>query len=273
MHRIFCTTGGVLLTVLLASPATAQEGVTLVMDSGEKVSGQLVDMGAAGLDVRVAGEDRQYPVSDVAVIDFTGSGSYPADEADKAAGGNHVLVTRDGSVHVGRLYDVGGTKPLRISFKTDGSSRDFTSNQVARIYFEKPAGAGDSGAALQPGTGRIQVPASAGWVNTGVMVSEGQQVSIVTTGEVRLSADANDTATAAGSKQGRYSPNAPLAGALAGALIGRVGNGEPFGIGNQTSFPAPASGLLFLAVNDDNRGDNAGAFGVEVAVQPSVRRR
>lgn len=276
MHGILCTTAVVLLTALLAVPANAQEGVTLVMDSGEKVSGQLVDMGASGLDVKVGGEDKQYPVSDVAVIDFAGSGSFPAEEGDKAAGGNHVLVTRDGAVHVGKLYDVGGTRPLRISFTTDGSTRDFTSNEVARIYFEKPAAGGAAaapGVAQQSGPGRIQVPAAAGWVNTGLMVSDGQQVSIATSGEVRLSADGADVATPAGSKQGRYSPNAPLPSALAGALIGRVGNGEPFGIGNQTSFPAPASGLLFLAVNDDNRGDNSGAYSVDVAVQPGLRRR
>ena len=43
---------------------------------------------------------------------------------------------------------------------------------------------------------------------------------------------------------GRTTPNAPIPGALAGALIGRIDNGRPFGIGNQTSIVAPASGLL-----------------------------
>jgi hypothetical protein len=46
----------------------------------------------------------------------------------------------------------------------------------------------------------------------------------------------------------------------AGALIGRVGNSAPFGIGDQASVPMPFDGILFLAVNDDERSDNAGEF-------------
>jgi len=53
--------------------------------------------------------------------------------------------------------------------------------------------------------------------------------------------------------------------ALAGALIGRIDNGPPFGIGNQTSLIAPASGILYLGVNDDNVGDNSGQFQVLIA--------
>ena len=46
---------------------------------------------------------------------------------------------------------------------------------------------------------------------------------------------------------------------LAGALIGRIGNGAPFAIGNAAdrSSPRPA-GVLFLGVNDDGFGDNKG---------------
>ena len=49
-----------------------------------------------------------------------------------------------------------------------------------------------------------------------------------------------------------------------GALIGRIGNGAPFGIGNQTNVPMPASGMLFLGVNDNNFDDNSGEFRVEI---------
>jgi len=54
-----------------------------------------------------------------------------------------------------------------------------------------------------------------------------------------------------------------------GALIGRVGNnGKPFAIGMQTQpLPMPASGRLFLGVNDNELGDNSGAFTVIVTKQ------
>ena len=53
-----------------------------------------------------------------------------------------------------------------------------------------------------------------------------------------------------------------MPGAYAGALIGRVGNSQPFAIGDQATVPMPFDGVLFLAVNDDERSDNAGAFSV-----------
>jgi len=56
-----------------------------------------------------------------------------------------------------------------------------------------------------------------------------------------------------------------MPGANAGALIGRVGNSAPFGIGDQTSVPMPFDGILFLAVNDDERSDNSGEFVVTLS--------
>ncbi|MDP2056035.1 MAG: hypothetical protein Q8L75_20565 [Acidobacteriota bacterium] len=64
----------------------------------------------------------------------------------------------------------------------------------------------------------------------------------------------------------RTAQMAPLPTVNAGALIGRIGNsGRPFGIGDQASVPMPDAGMLYLAVNDDERGDNAGEFIVVVS--------
>jgi hypothetical protein len=110
--------------------------------------------------------------------------------------------------------------------------------------------------------GGIRVPASGGWVNTGIRVRRGEYVSFETSGEVQLSDNRNDRAQAAGTS--RTAPRAPLPSVNAGALIGRVGNSQPFGIGNQTSVPMPFDGILYLAVNDDERSDNAGEFVVSI---------
>ena len=166
--------------------------------------------------------------------------------------------------------DIGGSNPLRISF----SGRDYSSSDVARIYFSRPAVA--TSLPVQPAAplgGTIRVPANGGWVSTGITVFQGQPVLLATTGEVRLSADPNDIATPAGSKVGRYEARSPLPSSSAGALIGRVGNGPPFGIGDQRSFPAPATGLLYLTVNDDNKNDNSGEFGVTISTNSSPYRR
>jgi len=47
-------------------------------------------------------------------------------------------------------------------------------------------------------------------------------------------------------------------------LIGRVGNGQPFAIGAETDVTMPASGRLYLGVNDDYVRDNTGDFIVEM---------
>jgi hypothetical protein len=63
----------------------------------------------------------------------------------------------------------------------------------------------------------------------------------------------------------------PLPGNFVGALIARVGNGQPFPIGNQTTVTMPANGQLFLGINDDHVGDNQGGF--RVNIQQQTRRR
>jgi hypothetical protein len=54
---------------------------TLTLRSGEKMSGQLVDLGGVGYTVRVNGASGRFPQNDVAVIDFTGATMTDADWA------------------------------------------------------------------------------------------------------------------------------------------------------------------------------------------------
>jgi len=82
---------------------------------------------------------------------------------------------------------------------------------------------------------------------------------------VQLSDDANDTAITSGAPSGRRAPDAPMPQELAGALIARIGNSAPFGVGDQRQIVAPASGQLFLGVNDDHVADNRGRFRVRVS--------
>ena len=88
-----------------------------------------------------------------------------------------------------------------------------------------------------------------------------------TSGRVQLSNDGNDVAGPAGALSGRRAAQAPLSNAPAGALIGRIGNAPAFAIGDQRSITAPASGPLFLGINDDHVADNSGHFGVMVDVR------
>lgn len=245
--------------------AQAQENATLTLRSGERVSGQLVDMGGSGFAVRVSGVERQIPTNDVAVIDFAGGSMSDADWA-KVPDGEQVLWLKNGTTVNGQLFDIGGTTPLRITFKTSSGDREFSSSEIGRIVLAKAAVAtsGSTSALTAPTGAGTSVSPKQAWTSTGLTVRKGEVISFNTSGEVQLSGDASDVATSAGSKTGRLATGSQIPTALAGALIGRIGNGQPFAIGNQTTVTMPAAGQLFLGVNDDGFEDNRGEFRVDI---------
>jgi hypothetical protein len=250
----------------------AQENATLTLRSGERIAGQLVDLGGSGFTVRVNGQERMIPTNDVSVIDFTG-GTMTANDWSKVTGGNQVAMLRNGDSINGTLYDIGGTSPLKLIFKTSNGDRELSSAEVSRIVLSHTDAAaaavgttGGTGTAnLTPATGNgIVVSARTPWTPTGLTVRRGEVLTFNTTGEIQLSTATDDVAGSAGAKSQRYATGAPLPRAFAGALIARIGNGAPFPIGNQTSVPMPGAGQLFLGINDDGFDDNAGEFRVEI---------
>jgi hypothetical protein len=258
-----------LLAVLLASPAIAQENATLLLRSGQRVSGQLVDMGGVGFTIRVNGRDEKYRTNEVAVIDFAGNATnLPANELN-GIGNGQAIVLNNGEVLRGTLYDIGGTRPLRLTVDLEsGGRRDFRSNEVRRIYLARPSSSTTTAPSQPPVGGGVVVAATQRWVDTGITVRRGQMVTFNATGEIQLSRDGGDKATPDGSVRGRH-PSGPMRNVLAGALIGRVGPVSMFGIGNQrVPLSMPAAGRLYLGVNDDVVTDNQGEFRVEVRPAP-----
>ena len=77
-----------------------------------------------------------------------------------------------------------------------------------------------------------------------------------------------------GGAQGRSATGAaPLPREDIGALIARIGNGEPFVVGESfDSLYISRSGRLFLTVNDDVLQDNSGQFQVSVVIAEDRRR-
>lgn len=259
------------VVLAFAGTAQAQENATVVLKSGEQLHGQLVDLGGVGFTVRVGGNDRTVPQAEVARIDFAGGGnpSSNANITNELNNGKHVFQLRSGEVIAGNLYDIGGTSPLRITVDTASGRRDLSSSDVARIYLSAQgsgvAATTGSTAGAQPSVpGAIVVPGNQQWVATGITVRRGERIGFNATGEVVLSADANDKAQVTGAFSQRKAAGSPLPNELAGALIGRIGNGEPFAIGDQKSIQMPASGPLYLGINDDGMGDNTGQFNVVI---------
>ena len=259
-----------LIAILGIGSAAAQESAVVVLRSGERINGSIVDMGARGFQVTVNGNDRWITQGQIAAISF--GGDVTDAQFNVASAGNAVVVLRNGQRVTGELYDISGTTPLKLTLRNNNGEREINSNQVARIIFARPravAAPVDPGAGAGPG---VIVAANQQWVSTGITVRRSQTVQFQSTGQVRISGDQRDLASINGSLNQRYAAGSPLPQFLAGALIGRIGNGEPFAVGNQTSIEMPAAGILYLGVNDDSPSDNAGHFNVIVTPIGRTRR-
>lgn len=270
-----------------AAPVLAQEQVTVVRRNGERVSGRFEDWvrQTDTVYVRVTATDqRRFPMADVLMIDVGGSGTdLPADETQAAQGADHILVSRRGDVMTGRLVNIEGgegsaqpNEPRRVSFRAGGGEQRLRLSEVARIYlgnYPRPKTAAPAPAPAAPAApatvpeGSVRVPANQQWTATTMMIRRGDRVLFTAEGEIQLSGDADDKASASGSLKGRTAADAPMPAVLAGALIGRIGNGAPFAIGNQSlPLPMPGDGPLWLGINDDAVGDNTGSLVVRVLV-------
>lgn len=110
----------------------------------------------------------------------------------------------------------------------------------------------------------VNVSASQPWTDTGVNVRAGQTLYFDATGRVRWGPGRQD-----GPEGERNSPRndgRPIGSRPAGALIGRIGDGNDyFFIGSDTGpIRVRDGGRLYLGINDDFLQDNSGAFRVTV---------
>lgn len=283
----------VIALAVLVAPAAAQEQATILKRDGSTVSGRFEawNRNNNSIYIRVSpGDQRIIPLGETAAIDAEGNGrNLPETELGPARGGDHVLVTRRGEVIHGRLINIEGGEgsgsegePRVVSFKpNDAAERRLRFSEMRRLYLGNyPASLGTAPPTTPPSIsepdlppGAVRVAGTSRWVPTGLIVGRNDRVAFAVTGEVQLSTDPEDKARPAGSVKGRYAANAPAPTLLAGALIGRVGNGPVFAIGDQTEpLPMNGDGQLFLTVNDDEVGDNQGAFAVAMTVTRGRRR-
>lgn len=149
--------------------------------------------------------------------------------------------------------------PLDEFYERDTNDDNFLSR--AELRGNRSAfGVGTAGSSIAVGGDRTSV-------DTGINVRAGDTITISAEGQIRLSRNGRDFATAAGSTTGRRAANAPIPNAPAGALIGRIGDSNPVVIGERRTFRAPRSGRLYLGINDDYFDDNTGQYNVMIDVE------
>ena len=126
---------------------------------------------------------------------------------------------------------------------------------------------GSPGTTAPAATQAIRVNAQQRWTDAVIEVRAGDVITFESSGSIVMSDNQGDTATPAGSYQGRRAPDAPILNQLAGGLVARIGNYGPIWIGDRRTLTAPVSGRLYLGVNDDHLDDNRGEFTVTVGLQ------
>jgi hypothetical protein len=260
------------LLAALATPAIAQvpgAPATIVTRSGDRIAAEVIDIAAPGLLIRQDGRERNLPTSDVAQIDFAGDGRSAAGNS-----GEPRIVLRNGQTVAGRLSDIGGNQPKILYVDTGSGQRQFNSDEVALVVLN-PTGvaaaaggsnrvAGTAGTVGRRQTTSFTVPGNQQWIETDLDVREGETLNFRVAGEVEYAPNARVT-PAGVARRSPGGPEVPIPSAPAGALVGRIDNGQPFLIGRNTSVRMPANGTLFLGINDDNVTDNSGDFRVMIA--------
>ena len=269
-----------LATFIFPSVSFAQHEhkATVLLRNGDRVSGTLEDVENGTVYVRVSLHDqRKLPVNEVALIDLVGGATgLPETELSVARGSGHLALLRGGESIQGTFVDIRGGEtanegdPHSLIFRSsDGQERRISLDNVARVYFGNFPAATTANNAPNAGgplpTGAVRVPGNSTWVPTPLTVRKGDRVTFNVSGQIQLSNDANDMAHAAGSLNRRYAPGAPLPQNFAGALIAKVGNSEPFPIGDVSTVTMPADGQLYLGINDDEINDNRGEFIVQLS--------
>jgi hypothetical protein len=179
-----------------------------------------------------------------------------------AAAAADTLVLRNGRRLDGELVEV---RDDRIEWRDErGRSERFDRREVQRIEFGESRDSGFSGSSR--GGMReheVVVSASEGWTRTGIELRAGQRVSFEARGEVRWGPNRKDGPD--GEHNSPHNSARPIPGRNAAALIGRIGNGDPFFIGgDRGEMRVRDSGPLYLGINDDFLRDNSGSFRVTV---------
>jgi hypothetical protein len=121
-------------------------------------------------------------------------------------------------------------------------------------------------------TGSIAVPGTQAWTDTGIDLKSGQHVIITATGTIEHNnIDPASTVGPDGDprlelRQYNVLINGVIMAANHGALIAKIGDGDPFLVGQTLDLVVASSGRLSLGVNDAGVANNAGAFQASIKV-------
>lgn len=182
------------------------------------------------------------------------------------------LILRDGRRVQGELVGIrnrvvefeekrGSFGPRVVRFDRDDIRRIELDDSVS-----SSSSAGTGGSASRPSGMRereVIVTADVPWNDAGIDVRAGQAIYLTATGRVSWGPGRRDGP--AGERSSPRNATRPIPGRPAAALIGKLGDQDPFFIGDeQGPIRMRESGRLYLGINDDYLQDNSSNFRVTV---------
>ncbi len=175
-------------------------------------------------------------------------------EAEMAFQEARVFVNKDGISRRGYIRFSDG----KFSVETGDGQYSYPSKDVDMVIWSDPS---------DERTISVDVPASAGWMESGIEVSNSDRLVIRATGRVSM-----ETGTSGPSGIDYYSTALALVPqATNGELVMMVGESTPIAAGSTWTGDSPGSGRLMLAVNRPNRESIegvGGSYSVNVTVTP-----
>jgi predicted ester cyclase len=127
----------------------------------------------------------------------------------------------------------------------------------------------------------ITIPGDVNWLDSGIWVNVGDTFTISASGEVNPCVDHPEVAvcyphSAAGLTEvgtvalgdPERAGNYPMPGGTMAAVVGRIGQEQPFEVGTGGTFTASHDGMLQFRINDEPLNNNQGAFTLRVIVYP-----
>lgn len=276
-----------LISFLVAAGAVglayAQNNVTYILTSGERVTGAIASSSAASPAMprgelnleRADGDELSFGLEQVAVIDYAG-GTPSAEELAGLPGdpNDQMVMFRDGNFWHGRFEDL---RPRELRWRMTGRLEVVQVERISRIYLNvgrakellaarptQPPGGGAPAPGGWRGTeaGPIRVAGNQAWTNSGLNVRRGDRLQFSVTGQIRV--NSRQSSTAAG-LPGARPRGLPLSDQPFGMLIAKIGDERAFPIGDTgAALTMTADGRLWFGINDNAVGDNAGEFVVNV---------
>ncbi|OFW15325.1 MAG: hypothetical protein A3F69_00170 [Acidobacteria bacterium RIFCSPLOWO2_12_FULL_66_10] len=178
---------------------------------------------------------------------------------------------RDGMIEFDGQRRFGGRERLRID-REDVLRIELEDHRGAREGADRERGDRDRGRGDADDNQRpsglrerdTSVDSWVAWKDSGVEVRAGQTLYFSATGRVRWGPGRQNGPS--GERNSPRNDGRPMPSRPAAALIGRIGESrDGFFIGDETGpIRMPASGRLFLGINDDYLQDNTGSFSVTI---------